>query len=384
MSKVVLITGPPLNGRDKYINAALDIANDIKIGYHHVFTEMQKISGKYGITNLTRENVLEVNRLSNIRKDAFDNIVDTIKQSNNDIDIVSTPAKFYINPTPQYPSGRVNGIEEYHLQILSPDLVVLFISDLLKVKQNLVSDDLWKSRSDASLYNLAKWRGDSIEVVKNFKAKKLQREEQILDTIIFANSHDYSTFINLIKGCIPRIYLSFHITDAPNDSLLSVEKVKQKLQNHFVCIDPYKIKDWDIIQKYDNALENGKNDINFDDFNEVLSIQEVEKAINDIRAQTVERDYQLIESCYATTVLHFSRNPSYGVMSEIIYSNINADNPVYVLYPFKKRPSPFFEFYINDPSRIIQGENDPDTLVIDLINKMNNDINRGKWTRWPV
>jgi adenylate kinase len=385
LPKIVLVTGPPLNGRDEYIHQAIELLrkDGVKVGYHHVFDYMQKVSPKFGLTNLSRENVLDVSssRLQQIRDEAFNDIKDAIKESSNDIELISTPANFRINPSSTSSTGRINGLEIRYIELFNLNMIVVLIANLLEVRKNLLGDEAWKARVDSNLKTLAEWRRESIELVEDFQSKILSKTKNLLDITIFAKGNDAKTFADLLLSKKPRIYLSYHITEATKETLENVQIIKRKMMQDFVCIDPYAIKDWDIVTAFDNAILNDSTKVVVGDT--PLTVNEVEEAINEIRAQIVFRDYDLIEGTHATVVCHLSEFASYGVMSEIIHTRTEADNPVYVLYPFKKRPSPFFEFYVGEPSNIIHN-GDIEALTDLLIEKMKNDIKRSKWTRWRI
>ena len=383
--KIIIVTGPPLNGRDDYIKEALDKSGLAgEVGYYHLFEYMQPIArDKFGI-NLTRSNVLEISStlLTQIRMEAFREIKKIIDTSRCEINIVSTPAKFKIRPSPASPTGTINGFELSDIMILQPIMIVIFIDDLLNVRRRLREDPDWIRRVEPNLRTLAEWRKESIEFVYEIKLTAFREHNLNIDTIIFARAHDINTFIDLIRGEKPRIYLSYHITGVPQKTLeKTIGSVKARLRDHFVCIDPYAIRDWDLINAYDSAVEEGSDKVVVD--NEVIDLVEVEEAIDEIRAQTVDRDYKLIESVHATVVCHFSDKASYGVMSEIIHSRKEANNPVYVLYPFNKRPSPFFEFYAGRENIIMGSKKDLDKLYSVRIDKMKSDISQGLWLKWP-
>ena len=61
------------------------------------------------------------------------------------------------------------------------------------------------------------------------------------------------------------------------------------------------------------------------------------------RSQIVDRDYSLIDNAHAVVVYHRATSPSYGVFGELIHAVNQVGRPVYVLYAFRKRLSPFFE-----------------------------------------
>ncbi|MCJ7759666.1 hypothetical protein MUP59_00785, partial [Candidatus Bathyarchaeota archaeon] len=348
--KVVLVTGPPGNGREEYVSAALPkLKAERKVGYYHVFEIMQEVvrSGKVpNVTNLTRENVFDIAKsdLVTIRDLAFSKITSLIKESDNDIELISTPGVFQIRPWQEYVSGRIDGITANHLEDLKPSLIIVLIDDLLRVRQQLKKDPLW-GKMKLGLKELAEWRKMAIEVVQYWK-------ELPSGWIIFAKEHHVDTFVDLVLGQKRWLYLSYHITGQKD--FADIERFRKRLGEHFVCIDPYTIKDWDIVTKYDNALEKGvtgsiditvKYSSGFQKFSGI-PMKEIESAIDLIRTQIVERDCLLIANVNATVVYHKSMDPSYGVMCEVIHSATRVSRPVYVLYPFKKRLSPFFEQYV--------------------------------------
>jgi len=109
-----------------------------------------------------------------------------------------------------------------------------------------------------------------------------------------------------------------------------------------------------------------------------IPLEEIEDALDLIRTQIVERDFLLIANTHATIVYHKSEVPSYGVMAEVIHSVTRVNRPVYVLYPFKTRPSPFFEHSVRRKN-IIHG----DKPIEELENEMTERLKRDYKT-WPT
>lgn len=383
--RVIVITGPPLSGRDDYLRSVVDIlrGRGLNIGYHYAFEEMQNVAINYGITNLTRANVLSVQSetLDRIRTEAFTNISKQIKGSTNDIEFISTPSSFRIHPSQAAPSGKMNGLELPHLKLLHPDLVVILIADLLDVKKALDADAVWSSQISGDFKTLAEWRRESIDLME-FDASNwsLAEDKRPLDHIIFGRAHSPDTLADLCIGKKPRIYTSFAITEAPPGSVAKVDEVRRKLEEHFVAINPYTIKDWELIAKYDDAVEKGKGEIEVKLDGQITKIPTTElgAAIDEIRTQTVTRDHSLVRNCHATVVVHLTKNPSYGVMSEVIETR-KGYNRVYVIYPFKTRPSPFFEYYASTDN-IFRTE-ELERCVDSLIARMKKDIEAGLWLR---
>jgi adenylate kinase len=372
--KIILVTGPPGNGRDEYISQAVaELQKTTKVVHHHVFAEMQNQAPSHGVPNLRRENIFSIakSKLERIRDSAYTAIIDSIRKSDNQIEIVSTPAVFKIAPWGDYLSGRVDGITPEHLTQLNPTSIIVFIDDLLRVREALRVDPLWKAQP-LELKDLAEWRHLSIEIVQNYADSK---GSPPFDWIVFARDHPIETFVDLLHGEKHRIYISYHITG--QEDFADVERFARKLSPSFVCIDPLTIKDWQIVMEHDKAIEGSKTgDIDI----EVkyrsgpqkfvgIPLKEIEEAIVSIRTQIVERDFQLIASAKATVVYHKSPAPSYGVMSEIIHSVKELSRPVYVLYPFKTRPSPFFEQYVR-PENLVSGPEPVGNLEDEMVQKL--------------
>ena len=381
--KVVLVTGPPLNGRDDYLKRVLPLLGSLKVHYYHVFDEMKRFGESHGAPNLNKTTVLDLSQetLASIRSAALNKIEKEVAASGNDIEIISTPATFRVKPSPSSPSGHIKGFEEKEFEGLAPDLTIIFIADLQEVERNLQADPVWSNRVEPTLRTLAEWRRESTDLVEDYIDTQISKRKKEVDSIIYAAAHPPQTMADLIIGRKPRVYLSFHITGVPARNFQRIERAKKRLSKDFICVDPYANKDWDIIQAYDVALEKGQSKVVLKSSGIEMSMSEVEEAIDEIRAQTVERDYQLIDHVHATVVLHFSKQASSGVTAEIIHTRTVANNPVYVLYPFKDRPSSFFEFYVGR-DHIISGSN-VKTATTRLIKMMKDDLKANRWPNWP-
>jgi adenylate kinase len=380
-----LVTGPPNNGRDEYIETALpELKKHGKIGYYHVFDYMQKNAQSCSITGLNRESVFDLPKakLIEIRDKAFSQIIDEIKESSNSIDIVSTPSVFKTPARLDYYDGMVEGLNGEMLRRLKPDLLVFFIDDLLRVRTRIRADPLRKKLGKLKLKDIAEWRESSLKVPNEY-VEQTKAKRPSLVFIIFARQHPTSTFTDLVLGKKPRIYLSYHITG--EEEFEDVQRLSSKLSASFVCIDPYAIKDWQIVNTYDEAVKKSKKavTIKIEEADRKftvnrLSLEETNEAIDLIRSQIVQRDLEIIANVHATVVYHRSEKPSYGVMVEVFHSTNMVHRPVYVLYPFKVRLSPFFENYVQ-PQNMIQGEGEVTRMEDELVSKL-----RREYKKWPT
>jgi adenylate kinase len=360
---VVLITGPPNNGRDECITQILPHINKKKeTGYYHVFEYMQKISSKFGIANLTRENVFDITKekLDEIRNAAFAEVIKEIQETKNEIDIVSTPAVFRVPYRGTYFTGEVEGLK------------------------NRVTNDQLRKEMNFNLKDLAEWRESAIQIVKSYAESMIDKDIHV-DYVIFAKEHPANTLEDLILKEKPRIYLSYHITG--QEGFEDVNNLISKLEKSFICLNPYAIKDWLIVKAFDSAIENNKKEVtvesNYSDGTKIelkIPLEEAETAIDLIRSQIVERDLDIIANVHATVVYHKGQEPSYGVMVEVFHSAVVVQKPVYVLYPYKIRPSPFFEHYIKRRN-LIQGTGNIEEMQNALVAKLEEEYTT--WLTWP-
>lgn len=383
---IVLATGPPGNGRDEYIQQALPILRKTKnVGYHHVFAYMQKVAPTFGVPNLTRNNVFNIakERLDNIRNHAFNLVITEIASSDNDLDIVSTPAIFRVRPWADYNTGEVDGLTLELIQKLNPALILVIIDDLLRVRESLLQDPHWSDKG-ITLTSLADSRQLAISLIVRYC-----QDPQQCKFLIIAKAHPVQIFVDVLLHEKPLLYVGYRITG--ESDFRPIHRFIEKLSTHFVCIDPYAIKDWRIVQTYDDALEDPKmtrtDELTITvpysagdrDFSNV-PVMEIEEAIDMIRNQIVHRDLLIITCTHATVIHHNTTNPSYGVMTELIHSATEVMHPVYVLYPFKKRLSPFFEHFLSRKDRMLMGEKDLNKLEDELIEKMIAEY--PSWTTW--
>ncbi len=132
----------------------------------------------------------------------------------------------------------------------------------------------------------------------------------------------------------------------------------EKLSEHFTVLDPGALDDWWVVAEYDNQVNQNPNikrikikHLLDGDVVEELEREDIEQATDILRRQLVERDFNLVDVSKAIAVYHYAEGVSAGVISEMAeaYRTLAA---IYLYYPFKRRPSPFMEFYgMQNPSR---------------------------------
>ncbi len=360
--EVVLVTGPPLNGRDEYIEEALKVAGG-NVGYHHVF-EYLKEAGKERGVRITRKNVLDFavnhqNLMSDIRDRAFRMVRDEIEESDLRVHIVSTPSLF------RWGSGSVIGFTLSNLKLIRPRRVVIMLDDVLSVRRRIMGDVEWferfgKDPDRIQLTTLVMWREDAINHVKTLVHELRGEGFDVRYILQFGIRHPHEVFVDLLlnEDEKPLVYLSYPMTGHEKEYYTRVRRFYDKLREHFTVLDPGALDDWWVVAEYDAQVNRDPSlkTIRIEhllDGNGVdeLERRDIEQATEILRRQLVERDFNLVDVSRAIAVYHYADGVSAGVISEMAeaYRNLVA---IYLYYPFKKRPSPFMEFYgMQNPSR---------------------------------
>ena len=363
MKEVILVTGPPLNGRDEYLESALEKADEREYSYYHVFDYIREVGKESGV-KITRKNVLDFaishqDLMNEIRDRAFEKIRREIDESEKKVHIVSTPSLF------RWGSGSVIGFTASNLKLLRPNRVIILLDDVLSVRRRIISDPEWFERfgenpENIKLTTLVMWREDAINHVKTL-VHELKREGiEVRYVLQFGIRHPPEVFLDLLfrENEKPLVYLSYPMTGHEEEYYQRVRGFYDKLSEHFTVLDPGALDDWWVVAEYD-AQVNANPSIkririkHLLDGNEVdeLEREDIEQATEILRRQLVERDFNLVDVSKAIAVYHYAEGVSAGVISEMAeaYRTLAA---IYLYYPFDRRPSPFMEFYgMQNPSR---------------------------------
>ena len=361
--EVILLTGPPLNGRDEYLSEALERASGESYAYYHVFEYLREVGKERGV-KITRKNVLDFaishqDLMNEIRDEAFDRIRKEIDNSEKKYHLVSTPSLF------RWGSGSVIGFTLSNLKLLKPDRVIIVLDDVLSVRRRIINDPEWFERfgnnpDNIKLTTLVMWREDAINHVKTLVHELKKEGINVRYILQFGIRHPYEVFLDLIfrEREKPLVYLSYPMTGHEEEYYHRVRDFYNKLSEHFTVLDPGALDDWWVVAEYDNQVMQNPNIKRIKikhllDGNEVdeLEREDIEQATEILRRQLVERDFNLVDVSKAIAVYHYAEGVSAGVVSEMAeaYRTLAA---IYLYYPFRRRPSPFMEFYgMQNPSR---------------------------------
>ncbi len=372
--EVILLTGPPLNGRDEYLEEALGKASGESFAYYHVFDYLREVGKERGV-KITRKNVLDFaishqDLMNEIRDEAFERIRREIEESEKVFHLVSTPSLF------RWGSGSVIGFTLSNLKLLKPDRVIIVLDDVLSVRRRIINDPEWFERfgnnpDNIKLTTLVMWREDAINHVKTL-VRELKKEGINVRYILqFGIRHPPEVFLDLIfrEKEKPLVYLSYPMTGHEEEYYHRVRGFYNKLREHFTVLDPGALDDWWVVAEYDNQVAKDPNIKRIKikhllDGNEVdeLEREDIEQATEILRRQLVERDFNLVGVSKAIAVYHYAEGVSAGVVSEMAeaYRTLAA---IYLYYPFKRRPSPFMEFYgMQNPSRRTMFKNEDEMI----------------------
>ncbi|ASJ04114.1 MULTISPECIES: P-loop NTPase family protein [Thermococcus] len=363
MKEVILLTGPPLNGRDEYITEALKLADEKSYAYYHVFDYIREVGKELGV-KITRKNVLDFaishqDLMNEIRDEAFSRIRKEIDESEMRFHLVSTPSLF------RWGSGSVIGFTTSNLKLLRPDRVIIVLDDVLSVRRRIINDPEWFERfgenpENIKLTTLVMWREDAINHVKTLIHELKKEGTEVRYILQFGIRHPYRVFLDLVfhEAEKPLVYLSYPMTGHEEEYYHRVRDFYNKLSEHFTVLDPGALDDWWVVAEYDAQVNKNpsikrikiKHLLDGEQVEE-LDREDIEQATDILRRQLVERDFNLVDVSKAIAVYHYAEGVSAGVISEMAeaYRTLAA---IYLYYPFKRRPSPFMEFYgMQNPSR---------------------------------
>jgi len=359
--EVILLTGPPLNGRDEYLSEALKRASGESYAYYHVFEYLKEVGKERGV-KITRKNVLDfaINHqdlMNEIRDEAFERIRREI-ESDKRFHLVSTPSLF------RWGSGSVIGFTLSNLKLLKPDRVIIVLDDVLSVRRRIINDPEWFERfgkrpDNIKLTTLVMWREDAINHVKTLVHELKKEGVNVRYILQFGIRHPPEVFLDLLfrEREKPLVYLSYPMTGHEEEYYHRVRGFYRKLSEHFTVLDPGALDDWWVVAEYDNQVTKNP-DVKririkhlLDGTVDELDREDIEQATEILRRQLVERDFNLVDVSKAIAVYHYAEGVSAGVISEMAeaYRTLAA---IYLYYPFRRRPSPFMEFYgMQNPSR---------------------------------
>ena len=360
---VVICTSQPGTGRDLYLQKLREKREFL---YYHLFEYIVEEAKKEGY-HLSTQNVLDFydskpTKLESFRTKALAKIIQEIKEKDG-IHVISTPYHF------EWKGKSYTGLREDEVKALDPDLFLVIIDDVVRVKDRLKRDPQW-SEHKFTLVELSQWRREEIAGVynlsrsfapyKEFFLVARENEIEFLEELIFMRHKS-------------KVYLSHPITGESGGFFEKIRRFASILQPYYTIFDPSMIKDWEMVETWRNvrnkAIRDGKETpkkiritINYTEGKKDYELDswDIEAAIKNLRAQIIDIDYKIIESCNSIVAYNPREQLSAGVMCEMVYS-MSLAKFVYAYYPFE--PSPFFEWYT---TKIFSDEEKMVKFLIDI------------------
>ena len=360
---MVICTGAPGNGRDEILQRTREEAS---FYYYHIFDYIVEQARLDGLT-LTKLNILDFydsqpEKMEDYRKSAMEEITREI-EGRERVHVISTPLHF------EWKGNRFRGLRREEVEVLDPDLFVVIIDDMVRVRERLGHDQQWRDQK-FTLGEIANWRREEVsmayELAKGFTPNK---EVQL---VAYGNGSEFLGEI-ISKRRKKKVYLSHPITGEGEDFFRNVRRFASTISDYYIVFDPYMMKDWSIVDAWREMVNAAREEgvevpegfsltMEYEDgpSRYELDSDEVESAIKNIRFQIIDSDYKIIENCSAVVVYHPRESISAGVMCEMVYAKGLA-KMVYAYYPYE--PSPFFEWYA---TRIFQDEKElRDFLILE-------------------
>lgn len=152
---VVVCTGQPGSERDEYL---LELKQKRDFFYYHLFDYIVEEAGKDDYV-LNKLNVLDFydskpDKLEGFRAQAIKRIIEEIRERSG-VHIISTPYHF------EWKGKSYKGLREDEVKILNPDLFLLIVDDLIRVRERLKLDPQWREHN-FTLVELAQWRREEM------------------------------------------------------------------------------------------------------------------------------------------------------------------------------------------------------------------------------
>ncbi len=268
---------------------------------------------------VSREKILDLpsSSLEWLRGTVFEEIVR--KAASHENTIVATHTCFrwkkFLSPA----------FDTYYLSQLDPDFYVTITDDYDAIKRRLEETEQWRGRLQP--WEILVWRDEETLITKilaqNFRKPHflIAREEppEILFDLMFRPQRK-------------RAYLSYPITAIEREQPEQIDKILAflaELRKYLTVFNPLAMTELERARRLLDDEATGMS-------------AELLRMLED---QTVARDYQFIDQSDMVIVYYPVKEPSPGVLSELIYG-FSHDKEVYMVFPYDI--SPFLQFYCTE------------------------------------
>ena len=268
---------------------------------------------------VSREKILDLpsSSLEWLRGTVFEEIVR--KAASHEDTIIATHTCFrwkkFLSPA----------FDTYYLSQLDPDFYVTIIDDYDAIRRRLDETEQWRGR--LQLWEILVWRDEEALITK-ILAQNFRKPHYVI-----AREEPPEILFNLMfKPERKKAYLSYPITAIEEEQPEQLDKVRSflaELRKDLTVFNPLAMTELERARK---LRENNCQEMT----------AELMRLLED---QTVARDYQFIDQSDIVIVYYPVREPSPGVLSELIHG-FSHDKEVYMVFPYEI--SPFLQFYCTE------------------------------------
>ena len=316
----VVCTGSSGSDRMGYLQGVEELAREagLELQVCNVGDMMLQRASDMG-SPVSREKILDLpsSTLGSLRGTVFEEIVRKAETQENTI--IATHTCF------RWKKFLAPAFDTYYLSQLDPDFYVTIVDDYDAIRQRLDETEQWRGR--LQLWEILVWR-DEEAVITKILAQNFRKPYYLI-----AREEPPDILFNLMfKPARKKAYLSFPITAIEKEQPEKLEEVRQflaELRKYLTVFNPLAMNELEFARRLGEEQDEEMT-------------AEIMKVLDD---QTVARDYQFIDQSDMVIVYYPVKEPSPGVLSELIYG-FSHDKEVYMVFPYEI--SPFLQFYCTE------------------------------------
>ena len=313
----VVCTGSSGSDRMGYLKGVREMAQQagIELEVCNVGDMMLQKASDIG-SPVSREKILDLpsSSLEWLRGSVFEELVR--KSATHENTIIATHTCFrwkkFLSPA----------FDTYYLRQLDPDFYVTIIDDYDNIRRRLEETVQWRGRLE--LWEILVWRDEEAQITK-ILAQNFRKPHYVI-----AREEPPDILFNLMfRPQRKKAYLSYPITAIEKEQPEQLDRVREfldELRQYLTVFNPLAMSE----------LERARGLVNDKDGEMTPQLLRI------LEDQTVARDYQFIDQSDLVVVYYPVKEPSPGVLSELIYG-FSHDKEVYMVFPYEI--SPFLQFY---------------------------------------
>jgi len=316
----VVCTGSVGSDRMGYLQGVQELAREagLELEVCNVGDMMLQRASDMG-SPVSREKILDLpsSTLGSLRGTVSEEIVRKAETHENTIVATHTCFRWRKFLSPAF--------DTYYLRQMDPDFYVTITDDYYAIRQRLEETEQWRGR--LQLWEILVWRDEESFITKTL-AQYFRKPYYLI-----AREEPADILFNLMfKPAPKKAYLSFPITAIEKEQPEKLEEVQQflaELRKYLTVFDPLAMSE---LERARRLYEQQDEEI-------------TAEIMNMLDDQTVARDYQFIDQSDMVIVYYPVKEPSPGVLSELIHG-FSHDKEVYMVFPYEI--SPFLQFYCTE------------------------------------